>query len=191
MFRPRCLLKRSANNNRRLKKRVSAVDSTPQMVLTLQGAPAAQELACKLVYVQTIGALETFLWETAYYWIERDKKKMRSCITQLPVFAEQKILLRDIFDSYDGLKNRVKSYLHHLVWHRWDEVAPLYLKGLGVKLPSTRPFKDALEKRHDIVHRSGNDRDGNPVTVSVEEIAELGVKIQAFCEEVSASFNDF
>src|SRR5271154_3359495 len=30
MFRPRCLLKRSANNNRRLKKRVSAVDSTPQ-----------------------------------------------------------------------------------------------------------------------------------------------------------------
>jgi hypothetical protein len=29
MFRPRCLLKRSANNNRRLKKRVSAVDSTP------------------------------------------------------------------------------------------------------------------------------------------------------------------
>ncbi|WP_089159975.1 transposase [Caballeronia sordidicola] len=33
MFRPRCLLKRLAKNNRRLKKRVSAVDSTPQWVV--------------------------------------------------------------------------------------------------------------------------------------------------------------
>ncbi|MGK5033570.1 hypothetical protein, partial [Janthinobacterium sp. MDT1-19] len=30
MFRPRCLLKNSANNHRRLETRVSAIDSTPQ-----------------------------------------------------------------------------------------------------------------------------------------------------------------
>ncbi|MGK5032895.1 hypothetical protein, partial [Janthinobacterium sp. MDT1-19] len=29
MFRPRCLLKNSANNHRRLETRVSAIDSTP------------------------------------------------------------------------------------------------------------------------------------------------------------------
>jgi hypothetical protein len=63
MFRPRCLLKRSANNNRRLKKRVSAVDSTPQdaagasrtwhvptgpsrMLCTVDGMSKRRSIAC-------------------------------------------------------------------------------------------------------------------------------------------------
>ncbi|MFI4939961.1 MAG: hypothetical protein ACHP7O_06420, partial [Burkholderiales bacterium] len=43
-FRQRCLLKISANSHRRLKKRVSAIDSKPQIAPTL--TPIGENLSC-------------------------------------------------------------------------------------------------------------------------------------------------
>jgi hypothetical protein len=157
-------------------------------VLTLRGAATAQELAIQLVYVQTIGALEAFLYETALYWVEKDDERVKNCITRLPVFADQRISLREIFTEFDGLRTRVKEYLYHLVWHRWKDVSPLYEKGLGVKLPSVRVFHDALEKRHDIVHRSGSDRDGKPVVLEHGDVLMLSAKVEEFCQAVADAF---
>ena len=157
-------------------------------VMTLRGAPHAQKLAIQLVYVQTIGALEAFLYETALYWVEKDDERVKNCITSLPAFKDEKIPLREIFSQYDGLKTKVKEYLYHLVWHRWNDVAPLYEKGLGVKLPGTKAFKDALQKRHDIVHRSGVDQEGKPVTVDHGEVLMLSAKVAEFCQVVADAF---
>lgn len=159
-------------------------------VLTLRGDPAAQELAIQLVYVQTIGALEAFLYETALYWIEKDEERVKNCITRLPVFTDQKISLKEIFTQYDGLKTKVKEYLYHLVWHRWKDVSPLYEKGLGVKLPSTKDFQDALQKRHDIVHRSGTDQEGKPIAMDHGEVLLLSAKVEEFCEKVAVEFDE-
>ncbi len=159
-------------------------------VLTLRGDPSAQELAVQLVYVQTIGALEAFLYETALYWIEKDDERVKSCITRLPVFTDQKISLKEIFTQYEGLKTKVKEYLYHLVWHRWKDVSPLYEKGLGVKLPSTKGFQDALQKRHDIVHRSGADQEGNPVAIDHGEVLLLSAKVDEFCTKVANEFDE-
>lgn len=158
-------------------------------VMTLKGDPAAQALATQLVYVQTIGALEAFLYETALYWFEKDDERVKNCITCLPIFSEQKISLKDIFTHYESLKTKVREYLYHLVWHRWQEVAPLYEKGLRVKLPSTKVFQDALQTRHDIVHRSGANKDGNPVATSAEDVRLLSGQVEAFCEQVAAQFD--
>jgi hypothetical protein len=159
-------------------------------VLTLRGDPAAQELAIQLVYVQTIGALEAFLYETALYWIEKDEERVKNCITCLPVFTDQKISLKEIFTQYDGLKTKVKEYLYHLVWHRWKDVSPLYEKGLGVKLPSTKDFQDALQTRHDIGHRSGADHEGKPIPITHGEVFLLSGKVEEFCKKVADSFDE-
>ncbi|WP_234775679.1 hypothetical protein [Paraburkholderia tropica] len=158
-------------------------------VLTLRGAPGAQELAIQLVYVQALGALEAFLYETALYWIEEDDQLVKQCITCLPVFADEKIPLKAIFDEHDKLKSRVKEYLYHLVWHRWKDVCPLYERGLGVRLPSVKDFQDVLGKRHDIVHRCGADRDGRTVSIEDTEVRLLSEKIEEFCRNVSNSFD--
>ncbi|MFM0489656.1 hypothetical protein [Paraburkholderia graminis] len=158
-------------------------------VLTLRGDPAAQELAIQLVYVQTIGALEAFLYETALYWIEKDDERIKNCITRLPVFADQRIPLKEIFTQYEGLRTKVKEYLYHLVWHRWKDVSPLYEKGLGVKIPSTKDFQDALQKRHDIVHRSGTCQDGKRVSIDHGEVLLLSAKVADFCGKVADSFD--
>lgn len=155
-----------------------------RQVLTLQGDVAAKTLAEKLVFSAAISALESFLWETAHYWIENDAKALRDFVTKLQVFKEEPMKLGDIFTRQEGLKDHVKAYLQNLIWHRWDKVVPLFRDGLGVKLPSLKQFDGALTKRHDIVHRSGHDKDGSPIVVTATEIQDLCATIESFAVEV-------
>jgi hypothetical protein len=161
-----------------------------QEVLGLQGSAAAQGLARSLVFSSVIGALEAFLYETAYFWIDTDENALRDLVTGLPVFREEKIALGDLFVRHAGLKGHVKGYLQNLVWHRWDKVAPIFKHALGVQLPGTKEFQGPLLKRHDIVHRSGIDKSGTPVAVAIEEISDLCAKIEAFGQELDSRIKD-
>jgi hypothetical protein len=165
---------------RRLRERLQQ----SQQVLSLQGDAEARSLAEKLVFGAAIGALEAFLYETVAFWVETDDTVMRDCITKLPAFKDEQMKLSDIFDRQAGLKNHVKGYLQNLVWHKWDKVVPLFKHGLGIALPSMKVFDGALLKRHDIVHRSGHDKRGEPTVVTVDEIADLCFRIERFGAEV-------
>jgi hypothetical protein len=155
-----------------------------QQVLTLQGPDDVRSLAERMVFSAAIGTLESFLWETAHYWIENDEGALRDFVTKLPQFRDEKIKLGDIFARHAGLKAHVKGYLQNLVWHRFDKVIPLFRDGLGIDLPSVASFNNAMTKRHDIVHRSGHDKDGNSVSVTREEIDELCASIERFAVQV-------
>jgi hypothetical protein len=156
-----------------------------QSVLTLEGDVDAKALAQLLVFGAAISILEAFLWETAHFWVENDDQVLRALVRKLPAFREEKLLLSDIFEKHAGLKMHVLGYLQNLVWHRWEKVVPIYKLGLGIaKLPSFKPFEMALEKRHDIVHRSGHDKDGAPIEVSAGEIGELCEKILGLASEI-------
>lgn len=156
-----------------------------QQVMTLQGDSEAKALAEKLVFGSAISALESFLWETVQYWIENDDQALNDFVTKLPVFRDEQMKLGEIFKRQQGLKAHVKGYLQNLVWHRWDKVVPLFRDGLGIKMPSTRLFQEALEKRHDIVHRSGHNKDGLAIEVTAEEIRDLCLKLEAFAVEIN------
>lgn len=60
---------------------------------------------------------------------------------------------------------------------------------LEPELPSTKVFQDALQTRHDIVHRSGADKEGNPVVIGADDVRQLAGQVEAFCEQVAAKFD--
>jgi hypothetical protein len=155
-----------------------------QEVLTLQGTDQAVELARSLVFTSVIGALEAYLYEIASFWIESDENALRSLVEKSPHFSEQKMSLSEVFARHEGIKKHVKGYLQGVVWHRFTTVKSIFQYALSVDLPSTKEFDDPLIKRHHIVHRSGNDKDGAPVTVTIQEIADLSQKIEVFATEL-------
>ncbi|MFZ3018486.1 MAG: hypothetical protein WA056_08535 [Gallionella sp.] len=160
-----------------------------QRIMTLEGNEPAKLLAKKLVFGAAIAALEAFLWETVDYCVEHEETAFRNIVTKIPILRDESMKLGDIFDKHEGLKEHVKGYLQNLVWHRWDKVAPLFKLGLGIQPPSFKPFDDALVKRHDIVHRSGHDKMGNPISVTTEEIRQLCEQIEAFATEIDAKLS--
>lgn len=164
----------------RLKERLQHA----RLVLTLEGDVMAKRLAMNLVFGAAVAALEAFLWETVDYCVEHEEDAMRNIVTNIQALKDQPLKLGEIFDRYDKLKEVVKGYLQNLVWHRWDKVAPLFKMGLNIQPPSFKPFEEALVKRHDIVHRSGHDKSGNPITVTLEEIDVLCNKVEVFAAEI-------
>ncbi|WP_175673293.1 hypothetical protein [Burkholderia ambifaria] len=151
-----------------------------RQVLTLTGSPHAKSLTDMLVFSNALGVLESFLWETAEFWFKHDDTALQSVVTKLKVFSDEPMKLGDIFTRHTKLREHVLGYLQNLVWHRWDSVAPIFQQGLGIRLPSVKPFEPALLKRHDIVHRCGWTKTGGPVTVTQAEIGALFEEIEQF-----------
>lgn len=153
-------------------------------VLDLQGNAEAIETARNLAYAGVIAALETFLWETMAYWVESDPRTVSNLITKLPVFRDRQMKLGDIYSMHEKLKAEVKAHMQHLVWHRWEDVAPLIKNGLEIEFPSVRQFIEPTKKRHDIVHRSGQDVDGNAVVITADDVRDLADKVLEFANEL-------
>lgn len=155
-------------------------------LLSLTGPVTAMTLARKFAYSGVITALESFLWETMT-WSISDEKVLERIITKLPHFSSQGMKLEEIFDKQKTLQGLVRAYLQDTVWHKWDEVGPLLVHGLQIKPPSFRPFIEPVKKRHDIVHRSGHQKDGTPITVEVLEINDLMEAVRNFAIQLNAS----
>jgi hypothetical protein len=164
----------------RLQERLDKIKA----VLDLQGAADAVETARNQAYAGVIAALETFLWETMAYWVENEPKTVSNLITKLPVFSERPMKLGDIYSMNERLKSEVKAYMQHMVWHRWDDVARLVKSGLEIELPSFRPFVEPTKKRHDIVHRSGQDVDGNPIVITADDVRGLADSVLKFANDM-------
>jgi hypothetical protein len=138
-----------------------------------------------LVFSNALGVLESFLWETAEFWFKHDDTALQDVVTKLQVFSDTLMKLGEIFTRHSKLREHVLGYLQNLVWHRWESVSPIFQRGLGMRLPSVKPFEPALLKRHDIVHRCGRPKAGVPVTVSLTEIGMLFQEIEKFAVEVN------
>lgn len=179
-------LERESEPLRKLRERLEQA----KKVLTLKGDAESEGLAQKLVFGSIIGVLETFLYETAYFWLENDEGALRTLVSGLPAFQQEKMPVADLFRRHEGIKDHVKGYLQNLVWHRWDRVAPVYRHALSVQLPSTRVFEAALLKRHHIVHRSGHDMNGAPIAATIEEIASLCRDVESFAVELNSRIAD-
>lgn len=164
----------------RLKERLAGATS----VLSLEGAGAAMEQLSRMAFGAAISALEAYLWETVAFWAKGNREVLKGIVQNMPELRDQPIKLGEVFDAYDGIEPRVMFYLQNLVWHRFDKAAMLLRFGFGIKPPSFKPFEEALAKRHDIVHRSGHDKEGNPVVVTAQDARELATAVEAFATQV-------
>ncbi|CAD6175548.1 Uncharacterised protein [Escherichia coli] len=149
-----------------------------------------QVLIRNMVYGASISALEAFLWETMRYWVEHDETVLKRVIVNTDELANQTFKLKEICESPVDLKLKVAAYLQNLVWHRWDKVMPLFIKGIGITMPKVDKLKTAVLKRHDIIHRSGMNHAGEIVMVTFDDASELLSEIRSFCRTVDVRITE-
>lgn len=59
------------------------------------------------------------------------------------------------------------------MYHNLGKIKPIYKEVLNIDLGDIREIMKAVQIRHDIVHRSGKDKDGNMHIISKEDIVQL------------------
>ena len=92
--------------------------------------------------------------------------------------------MSSIYAKYENLDMIIKGALTSIVYHDIKLVRKLYKKVADIELPNTKSIEDAIQIRHDIVHRNGKDKEGNLHTVTRTDVRMLSDHVMDFIYEV-------
>ena len=155
-----------------------------EAILTVTGNAQSIQLATQLAHGAVITALEAYLWDTVAYWAANDETNLRNLVATNRDFQEKTLQLSTIFERMEGLKAEVELYLQELVWHRLDKIKPLISSGLKIEIPAIGDLMKEVLVRHDIVHRGGRTKDGEPIEVSNENVRGVVEMVRAFANTI-------
>lgn len=171
-----------------LRKRVGDL----MLVLQMEGSESAKFQARNLVYAALITALETFLWETAVWWLASEDDGMNRLVAARPSFASDRHLKGMVGGDeleLEERRQRIHRGMKSMVWHRWPSNWPFLAALLGIEMPEYERYglTQAASKRHDIVHRFGQNKDRTEaVYATTAEVEALADAVLAFADDLNA-----
>lgn len=128
----------------------------------------------RLLYVNVISALETYLGDTFISKVEGDRALLRRFLKTTPELRGRKVPLSSAFSARRIARKAARQYLVDTVWHDLARVRNMYKDTLRVDFPRDR--KDlfvAVRIRHDVVHRNGKTKDGKLIAIPAKEVTAL------------------
>ena len=163
---------------------LSAVRDIKQL-LEIEVDALSSKCLYKLLLVNVITAVETYLSDAFINTVVPDAVLMRRLVEKTPFFALEQIPLSFVYKAMDEIEKKTKSYLAGIVWHKFAKVKAMYKDVLDVTFDTdTGDLFRALLKRHDIVHRNGKTKEGGEITVSKQDVHDLLEKAEVFVAEI-------
>jgi hypothetical protein len=145
-----------------------------------------QQYLHRLLFVNVITAMETYLSDAFINTVMPDSELVRKLVETSPEFKKEKISLSEIFKSMATIEDQAIKYLSEISWHHLQRVKPMYKDTLGIDFPKDLGgIYKAVLTRHDIVHRNGKTTKNEEVNVSADDVNELIVAVQAFVKHIN------
>jgi hypothetical protein len=139
----------------------------------------------RLLYVNVITALETYLSDAFNSTVLNDPALMRRFIETTPDFKAQKVTYSEIFKAAEEAKQKARTYLVDVVWHHIERIKPMYRETLGISFPDDAgAIFRAVLTRHDIVHRNGKTKDGKEIVLNAESVTKLIETAEGFVQHI-------
>ena len=148
----------------------------------------AGQCLLRLLYVNVITALESYLADFFSSAITEHKELFRRFVEINPEFEKEKLPFNDIFKAWEGLDARVKAYLVEIVWHHLGRIKPMFRDALGVEFPDADELFKAVLVRHDIVHRNGKKKDGGEHAIIREDVNKLIAATETFVNGIEKAW---
>ncbi|MGO9572444.1 MAG: HEPN domain-containing protein [Desulfomonilaceae bacterium] len=159
-------------------------------LLELQVADHLEQPLMKVLYANTITALETFLSDAFINTVMDDSHLIRRLVENNPDFEARKFTLNEVFLKYDSIADEVKTYLLDIIWHNLAKVKEMYKATLGIDFPAdSREIFKSILIRHDIVHRNGRTKEGNELVLSKDTIRSLLAEVRRFVDYIDGQFD--
>lgn len=139
----------------------------------------------RLLFVNVITALETYLSDTFISTVINQPAFMQKFVETTPEFRSEKISLADAFKAAEQAERKARTYLADVVWHHLERVKPMYRETLEVEFPENiGPIFRAILTRHDIVHRNGKTKDGEEILITDAKVRQLIEDVEAFVRHI-------
>ncbi len=161
-------------------------------LLKVEVDEAYQNCLYRLLYVNVITALETFLSDAFISLVVPSRELMRKFVESTPEFKAEKIPLSSVFQAFDEIEQKAKSYLADVVWHNLGRVKPMYRDVLTIEFADDiGDLTRAILIRHDIVHRNGKTKAGEEILISKQSVEELIRRAEGFAQDIDRKLQEF
>ncbi len=146
-----------------------------------------KETLNKLLFVNCITAMETYLSDAFINTVLRDKSLFRRLLENDPELKGRKVELSDIYSRLENLYSEVSDYLIEIIYHNLSKIKPMYRSVLCINFPDDiSEIMRAIQVRHDIVHRNGKSRNGDIIKLTDQDIEIHLERIEKFIEHIDA-----
>lgn len=140
----------------------------------------------RLLFVNAITTLETFLSDCFTNHVAGNSAPMRKFVETNPNFKNRKCALSEIYTRLEGLADEIRGYLSGISWHDIPRVSEMYKGTFGIAFPAgISELISAVRIRHDIVHRNGISKDGTAVHVDKNTVCELVGGVKALANHIA------
>jgi hypothetical protein len=151
----------------------------------------------RMVFAQQITALEAYLCDTLINEVNKCKDSMDALFADDKDLTTLKFTLKEIAADPDFVPKSVRKHLRSLLYHKIPKVSTLYKIVFKIDLftllgeENSKKMEEAVQYRHDCVHRNGHDTDGNRLDVFtkeyIQEVARIIVDLVDKIETVARS----
>lgn len=165
----------------------------------LDEIPSSRNLLNRLVFTNFITAFEVFLADTLISRVLSNEKALSRLIEKDKVLRSMRFSLSEIAVAPNLIKDAVRSRLRSVMWHNIQNASALYNKAFDIDIlamfgDDTPRMLQAIEYRHDCVHRNGRDKEDNELDVFTKEyvngiaslLARVGAEIHQRFREIDA-----
>lgn len=162
-----------------------AAVGTIERLLEVELDPDLEIQHFRLLFVNVITAMETYLSDLFIREVTRDETVLRKFVETNPEYQKEKAPISDIYRLMEGIKQKVQDHLTGITWHNVERVMPMYKATLGIELPSDlSKLLRAVALRHDIVHRNGKSKDGKEKVVDKDTVRHLILEVNSLVESI-------
>ncbi|MBY7704053.1 hypothetical protein [Vibrio harveyi] len=153
-----------------------------------QASLNTDEFHRKLYFSNVISLMEKYLSDLFLHEIITNEATF-NLMTSAQKFKTQKYAVQEIFNG--DVKEKVINSVKNLVWHRLNDIDPLYKHTLDIRIHIHTGLTDKIALRHDLVHRNGFTLNGEPVTISNEDLNECINTVSAFVDNVEGKYQAY
>lgn len=146
----------------------------------------ARSLLYRSLYAGIIGAFEAYLSDTLISKVMRNEDYKRKFVENSLQMQKTKFSLSEFYEIQAELDKMIVERLREIIYHNLSVVENLYKAVLNVEFQSYGELAKCVLARHDIVHRNGKDKEGNPVNVTKGDVQTLAQNISDFIKDIES-----
>lgn len=153
---------------------------------------APSDSTIKMTYSYSITLMETCLGDMIKSLLLSDDYYLSNAINNVDELNKIKLPLKEVYLNNEIVRKVVIKTFSDYLYHNVEKIVPIYSAVLGEKTPID--LKDKIPEivniakvRHDIVHRDGADKEGNPRDLNKQVLLKAMEDIYDFVKSVSES----
>ncbi len=146
-----------------------------------------QHIFLNLLFAHVITCMEIYLLDVLWAKIFSvgNQDFFEKFVKNYPAFKE-KIQISEVIDTYSGLRKRIQEELTgKIVYHNLPVIRGLFEKTLDIEFPAIDNMMRLINRRHDVIHRGGRDKQKQFVEITRDDIINAIIEVRKFIKEIN------